>query len=411
MKGPTAVAASLLLVLTACSASTEVTITPSEPVVLADEAVQLKVSGLKAHQTVTIGTRAVDVKGKEWHAEAQYAANDAGVVALDQAGPSGGSYQGRDGMGLFWSMNPPDGDPEQQSFVPPTKDGRPASDVQVTVRRDGKALASTTVTRQWLTDKVATKTLTVATDKVNGMLFLPTGAAKRPAVLEFGGSEGGLGGLGTASLLASHGYPTLVLAYFNGSGLPGSLRNIPVEYFAAGARLLAKQPGVDPAHVVAMSASYGTEAALLLAQYFPELVHGAVLCSPSATVSESFPSPGAPAWTLGGKPVEPGGLIPVDHVSGPVLALAGTDDQLWQSWTAAPLIDRELTRAHNPYPHQALVFPGAGHAIGGAPYTPHGTSPFHPVIQRPLPMGGTRPVNEAALLEGWTKTLELLQSL
>ncbi|MCW2899458.1 MAG: Acyl-CoA thioester hydrolase/BAAT N-terminal region, partial [Streptosporangiaceae bacterium] len=29
-----------------------------------------------------------------------------GVVSLDQGRPISGSYQGVDGMGLFWSMNP-----------------------------------------------------------------------------------------------------------------------------------------------------------------------------------------------------------------------------------------------------------------------------------------------------------------
>jgi len=104
-------------------------------------------------------------------------------------------------------------------------------------------------------------------------------------------------------------------------------------------------------------------------------------------------------------------MIPVDHVNGPVLTIAGTDDQLWQSWTAAPLITHELDEAHNRCPHQALVFQQAGHAIGGPPYTPHGTSMLHPVIQRPLALGGTRPANEAALLQGWTKTLDFLKTL
>ena len=104
-----------------------------------------------------------------------------------------------------------------------------------------------------------------------------------------GGSEGGVASPSSTDLLASHGYPTLALAYFHAPGLPTDLRNIPLEYFASAARWLARQPGVDPAHVVAAGGSRGTEAALLLSQNFPNLVHGAVLYAPSAKINGSFP--------------------------------------------------------------------------------------------------------------------------
>jgi len=183
-------------------------------------------------------------------------------------------------MGLFWSMNPAEGDPKLQSFIPPAKDHGPTAEVQVSVRADTKTLAN--ATRQWLSRGVTTKTLTTAADRVGGLaLSSAPGHSKHPAVLEFGGSEGGLGGLSTASLPASHGYPTLAVAYFHADGLPDSLKNIPLEYFATAARLLAKQPGVDPEHLIALSASRGTEAALLLAQTFPSW-YTALSCAPRA---------------------------------------------------------------------------------------------------------------------------------
>jgi hypothetical protein len=66
---------------------------------------------------------------------------------------------------------------------------------------------------------------------------LPASApARRPALLIFGGSEGGLSGTLIAALLAAHGYPALALAYFNAPGLPATLSDIPLEqaYPAAG---------------------------------------------------------------------------------------------------------------------------------------------------------------------------------
>jgi hypothetical protein len=97
---------SFLLVVPGCSPgpSDHATIELDHSVVLADQPVHLEVSGLRAHETVTVETGAADVEGRRWHAEATFDADDRGVVDLDQASPSSGTYQGRDGMGLFWSM-------------------------------------------------------------------------------------------------------------------------------------------------------------------------------------------------------------------------------------------------------------------------------------------------------------------
>ncbi|MEV0796618.1 acyl-CoA thioesterase/bile acid-CoA:amino acid N-acyltransferase family protein [Kribbella sp. NPDC050281] len=379
---------------------------------LADQPVRLAVSGLHPHAGVTLSAQAPDRDGKTWRAEATFTADDHGAIDLDRAGPTGGSYQGVDGMGLFWSMNPPDGDPDLQAYAPPAEDGRPVEHVEIQVLQKGKTLADVRLTRQWLAAGVTTKTLTLAADKVSGVYVAPPrDAPNRPAVLVFGGSEGGLGVKPVAALLASHGYPVLAIAYFHAPGLPQDLRDIPLEYFATAARWLARQPGVDPAHLIALSASRGTEAALLLSDHFPDLVHGAVLYAPTDVVVGSFPEIGGAAWTLGGRELQYDARIPVDHVSGPVLAIAGSDDQLWPSMTAAPRIALELDDAHNRFPHRALIYPQAGHAVSGAPYLPMGTKEVHPVTRRVISLGGTRAGNEAALRQGWTAVLALLESL
>jgi dienelactone hydrolase len=145
----------------------------------------------------------------------------------------------------------------------------------------------------------------------------------------FGGSEGGVSMRWTAALLASHGYPTLALGHFAMPGLPATLRDVPLEYFATAARLLAAQPEVDPAHIIAMGYSRGSEPAQLLAEDYPRLIHGVVVYSPSSVVNQGF---GGDAWTKDGKPI-PQGSIPPDHLSGPLLAIAGADDALWPSPT------------------------------------------------------------------------------
>jgi hypothetical protein len=69
-----------------------------------------------------------------------------------------------------------------------------------------------------------------------------------PPVLVFGGSGGGL--MTSAALLAARGYPSLALAYFKAPGLPQTLHNIPLEYFAKAeypARWSTRRPGPTPA--------------------------------------------------------------------------------------------------------------------------------------------------------------------
>jgi dienelactone hydrolase len=265
------------------------------------------------------------------------------------------------------------------------------------------------LTRRWLAPGVRHRTLTLAREGVVGDLFLPApGARPRPAVLAFGGSEGGQSQDLAAALLASHGYPALSLGYFHLPGLPINLADIPLEYFATAARLLAKQPGVDPDHILAMGGSRGSEAALLLADEFPSLVHGAVVYAPSAVVNAAFPLGAADtAWTLAGQPV-PLGPIPVAHISGPVLAIAGMDDMLWASASWAPQIDDELSQAHVRYPHRALIYPHAGHGVGAFPYLPTATRVAHPITGAALDLGGTRPGDEAAQQAGWNAVLTLL---
>ncbi|MFD9127042.1 acyl-CoA thioesterase/BAAT N-terminal domain-containing protein [Kitasatospora sp. NPDC059571] len=380
---------------------------PTAPV---DRPVHLHIGGLPPGEEVTVDAQAVDWQGQQWGARAVFRADAHGLVAPDTARPRSGTYQDPDGMGLFWSMAPRSGDPESSSFFPRVSPQH-SYDVTLTVSAHGHPLATRTLTRTWWGPGVSSRTLSLATDRVCGELFLPApGTPRHPAVLVLGGSEGGNGETPTAALLASHGYPALALGYFGLPGLPRTLENIPLEYFATAARLLAAQPGTDPAHLLAMGYSRGSEAALLLADDYPDLVHGAVLYSPSAQVNGAFPGPGTTAWTKDGKAVAQG-PIALDRISGPVLALAGADDRLWPSPLWARQIVRELDDTGNRYPHRAQVFPNAGHGVGTYPYLAAGTRAVQPVTGRAITLGGSRQGNAAARATGWPEVLALLATL
>jgi dienelactone hydrolase len=377
----------------------------SEPSALADQAIDIRVTGLSAGEQATVTAQATDAKKGTWRSSAVYTASQDGTVDLEEAAPASGSYQGKDGMGLFWSMTPVAPASQDQYFTPPTPQQQPGYPVTLTVTSpSGAKLASRTVTREWMATGETARTLTLAQDKVAGELFLPPpGTPRHAGVLVFGGAEGGMSQVYGAALLAAHGYPALTIAYFDWPGLPPALDDIPLEYFETAGKILARQPRVDPAHVLAMGYSRGSEAALLLADDFPALFHGAVVYSPSSEVNAAGDDQSRDAWSLGPSVIDPG-PIDVSHISGPVLAFAGDLDMLWESASSATSINEELTVAHSPYQHQAFIYQDAGHGEGMQPYQPAGDTTI-------VNLGGTRPGNVAAQRDGWPKMLAMLAGL
>ncbi|MFI0349235.1 acyl-CoA thioesterase/BAAT N-terminal domain-containing protein [Actinomadura sp. 9N407] len=416
MRGSAGIVAALLIgvsgLTSACGQekSTRAVIEVDAPAALADRPVHLTVSGLAAGDEITVAATAADHRRSRWRGQATFRADDRGRVDLNRARPASGTYSAIDGMGLFWSMRPPAGDPEEVAFEPPFPSKRPSYSVQITVTAHGRELAQRTLTRQWLSPGVTRRVLSMSEDEVSGELFLPPpGTRRRPAVLLIGGSEGGNLGQYDAALLASHGYPALALAYFGAPGLPAALRDIPLEYFERALRLLADQPGADPERMVVRGYSRGSEAALLLGQHYPRLVKGVIVYAPSSDVFPGFPDRGN-AWTHKTRPV-PQRSIPLDRVDGPVLAIAGTDDRLWDSEFSARQIMIALDQSRDRFPHQALVYPGAGHGVGTIPYLAQGTRLRNPATGAVLALGGTRPADAAARAQGWPKTLAFLTGL
>jgi dienelactone hydrolase len=403
----------LLLALTAgCSADEPktATLTVDAPEASADQAVHISVSGLTADAKVEFQLTTADINGKQWRGHAVFKADRNGTVDLTRDAPVSGTYTGVDGMGLFWSMDPPSGDLDHSWYSPPVPQTQAATAAQLSVLAGKRLLARRLLTRQWAAAGVTHRLLTLSKDKVVGQLFLPApGGPSRPAVLYFTGSDGATDPW-TAALLASHGYPTLALAYFNQPGLPQTLTNVPVEYFGTAAKLLSAQPGVANGHVIVGGVSRGTEAALLAAQNYPALVRGVLLYAPNYVAGAGDPI-GDHAWTLAGKPV-PNLAIPVNRVTGQVLAVAGGKDAVWPSLVQSELLMQLLVDAGDRAPHRTLEYPQAGHIVGSYPYTPQGTrSPANKVTGDDDWSGGDPAVNAAARADAWPKVLAFLKSV
>jgi fermentation-respiration switch protein FrsA (DUF1100 family) len=199
-------------------------------------------------------------------------------------------------MGLFWAM----------TLVAPGGSSLPFGTpdplvVALTAVATGPAIPEARVERRLLAPSVTHET--VQDDGLAGCFFRPPGVGPFPAVLILGGSGGGLRFTREqAAQLASHGYATLALAYFNYEHLPPSLHAIPLEYFETALHWLQRRPEVRTDRLAVLGVSRGGELALLLGATFPALT-AVVGYVPSGVVHASIGVVGEPSWTYRGEPV------------------------------------------------------------------------------------------------------------
>lgn len=296
--------------------------------------------------------------------------------------------------------------------------------VALTVDASGAAMATTTVRRTVANAGVSTHDERPAVVGFYGEYFSPADTrVPKPAVLSFGGSEGGLAGqIGyiQGELLASRGYPTLRVAYFGEPGLPRTLTNIPLEYFANALTWLRAQLGVDPSRIIVNGLSRGSEAALLLGVNFPSLVHAVIALVPSnvALCGLDFTALpcSRPAWTLRGAPVpytrvfnDPhppdldAAVIPVEQIRGPILLDCGGRDAVWNSCAFGKAIIHRLDDASDRYSHRLYEYPETGHGIG---------DPFLTFLPNYAPqLGGGAAAQAAARADMWRHVLEFVSSM
>jgi poly(3-hydroxybutyrate) depolymerase len=352
-----------------------------------------------------------------WASQASFVAQGDGTIDTSRDAPTAGTYAGIDPDGVFWSMN-------TARFEYAT-----SADVAFAVTAaDSSEVVSRNLVRPTKVDGV--RTLAVNDPTIVGKLFVPPGAGKRPAILAFGGSEGGQsGGQLYASEFLPLGYVVLAVAYFADNGLPAELREIPLEYFDHALAWLAAQPDVDASRMAVAGGSRGGELSLLLASLHPEL-KAAIADAPSSYLWGAVDGIGA-AWTVAGKPLPyisaSGGtgttvLTPqgdpataftptvdaalsqttpadleaarskVEHAGAAIAMFGGADDQLWPSCKLAQVAMDKLTASGHTKTHadELTCFEGAGHLVDsvGLPTTWDAFAP-DPIGQETLALGGT----------------------
>jgi dienelactone hydrolase len=382
----------------------------------------VRIDGLVPGEEITLRSSSELADG-DYRAEAVFAADAAGRIDTGMSAPVRGSYDGADADGLVWSMAPTtNGIPSAPQY---------AFHVDV-VAADGTALGSASLPRWYVAPGLTH--VSVSDDGLVGAYYAPPGKTKLPVIVTFGGSEGGLSsGEDAAMYWASRGYAVLGLAYFAAPGLPQYLTEVPLEYFEKAFAWIDKRPEVDASKLAVMGGSRGGELALLLGAKLPRV--RAVIADVPSGVSWGAPQLNGTetaSWTFRGAklafvpysnmapsdwitpsgekaPAEtpvfrdalakagPGVIaaasFEVEKTNGPILMLAGQDDQLWPSCDLAKIaMDRLVKDGHDKrFADESICYPASGHGSTGIPGVPTilSTAIVHPLSGELLALGGT----------------------
>ena len=350
-----------------------------------DQPVSIRLEGLRRLQGVWLELRSTDAKGRVFPSRAAFGAGENGVLDLARARPlagstySGGAWQ----MGLVTSMAAPNA----LAFTDYAWGSAPRRFV-LTAISASRTIASTSFVRRWRRGTYTTVRETVDHGGFVGTFDVLVGARQQGAVLAIGGEEGGSG----SSVVA--GRTTRRARHSDARGrvlpaLPVRPKGRRTSHSSTSSTALAwldRRPEVDVQRVSLLGASYGSEAALLLAAHYPTLVHGVAALVPSSVVTcgtigagrggfRSHACIGSP-WTLGGKPLpyaavpnksqpaeDPQAVIPVERIPAPVFLVCGSRDQIWSSCRSAHAIVARRN-AHGGELTQLYVYPAGGHFVG-----------------------------------------------
>ncbi|XP_064092769.1 acyl-coenzyme A thioesterase 1-like isoform X3 [Macrobrachium nipponense] len=401
---------------------------------LHDEPVCIKVSGLKPNQDVTLHSSMKDVRNIHFMSYAHYRADGNGEVDVDVMESLGGEYEGVFPMGLFGSLAPAPNEYKYTRFF--KRDVENPNLVTISVH-DGhlsaetlcsseasKPLSSVVHERHYMAPGV--QRIPVRYGKVRGALFLPPGDGPFPGVVDMFGTAGGLLEFRSAQL-ASRGFASLALAFFNYDDLPKGLEEFDIAYFEEAVEYLLKHEKVMNQSIGAIGVSKGGDLALSMATYIPEVKAAVSINGCNANVQAEFKIssrivPGLQFDVSRAKFENeildcfdvlddslsmPEAIIPVEEADANFLFLVGRDDRNWKSVEYADHAVNRLIRAgkSNFEVHQ---YPGAGHLIE-PPHAPFIRASLHKLVRMPMLWGGRTVPHTKAQIHAWPTMLRFLR--
>ncbi|XP_066110436.1 LOW QUALITY PROTEIN: bile acid-CoA:amino acid N-acyltransferase-like [Saccopteryx bilineata] len=255
----------------------QLTATPmSTPVRLVDEPVYIQATGLAPFQLVLLQASVEDDRKNLFHSHAYYRANESGEVDLEHASSLGGDYLGVHPMGLFWSLkaenvgNKLSKKDVMNSPLYVTKSLKfYDSDFDIYLKPSISPKYSLTVER-WFSAPGVSR-VRVAEGHIQRSFFLPPGEGRFPGVIDLYGAVDKLVE-NRASLLASHGFVTMALAFSNYKDLPSILVKYKLQYFEEAINFLLIHLEVLGPGIMVLSLSKEAELGFAIAIHLKQII-------------------------------------------------------------------------------------------------------------------------------------------
>ncbi|WP_285114006.1 acyl-CoA thioesterase/BAAT N-terminal domain-containing protein [Leifsonia sp. fls2-241-R2A-40a] len=359
------------------------------------EPVAIQVAGLQPAETVVLTARVTTPAGA-WSSRAVYDVPANGRIRLWAQEPLAAPYPSPDGAGLLWSLKGPS--LSQQQLEAQWAFG--AFDVRFSAEQEGRQVASAQLHRAPLaagtTDRDVLGSDVQATGDPEASGFAPTARVGRlvdsvptpvdlrPGVILIDGDDGGASGAFAARMIASAGFPVLVLPAFVPAGqIPGSAA-LSVETFDSALSWFSSLPIVDEDRIFVYGTGRASSLALWFAANDPDRIHGAFAAT-GATALQCTSAAGSPLLIQHGRPLPCANpertiagtdILPLQRISGPLVLACGTADRLLPTacdWTRAG----ESARGEEDG-DAFLYAQNAGHDITTPPLLPIGLSDLPP---------------------------------
>ncbi|XP_037616541.1 peroxisomal succinyl-coenzyme A thioesterase-like isoform X1 [Sebastes umbrosus] len=400
---------------------------------LVDEKFKVVVENLPPGSPVTLHSLHHSEDKDYWEAYGHYISDHRGTVSLAEDLSFGGTYTGKEAMGLLWSMRPVPGSRKglrlrKMNICSPLLVNISVYSGHVVEGFREQAPLASSLTERWYMGP-GVQRIEIKEKGVRGTLFIPPGPGPFPGMLDMWGGGGGLLEYRSA-LLASRGYASLALEYFAASELKSA--DIGLNYFETAFNIVKDHPQVIPDKVGLFGLSLGSIVTILLAvgssvikprccvcvsgnHIFPigEALRGFNQLLHSNAHKVCVDENNHQIWRGMGLPIpdDPSLKVDVGRINCPVLLVNGQDDQNIATVEAAEDMAQIMRAAGKEHLLTRLEYPGTGHLIE-PPYTPHfrATNFIKDGNEKAVLLWGgqTKPHSDAQE-DSWNKILAFLQ--
>lgn len=423
----------LLLIAFSCKKSNVEIIVSPQNIVLGNN-IDICFEGLQANTLYTVYLQKLtNSKSLVELSSAQFQSDKKGKISIDKDFSLGGSFLGKDSLGLFYMLDTISVLPFFLNDIRKEKLDAKANKnyYSIQIVADEKRIAEKQFSLLRKTKNSKHTKIKQGSVIVDLYSVLPK---SREMTIVLGGSEGNnFVSNYIAQLLASNGINASAISYFGNATQGYALKEVPLERIDSSLLWIEKQMKTPIDLVNIIGVSRGAELALLFASYSNRKCN-VFAFSPSYLVFSGNPFKAIPAWTYQAKPLvftpfpntyhqlkfdalgKPiyaphiknvlrkavlGSQIPVENIQGKIYLFSGTDDLLWASSTMADDIEKRLKEKAFTYHFENFKYKKAGHSILLPPYT--ASKDYGQYA-----LGGSNKANAYARLHSWNFLLRKL---